>query len=393
MTARLEALLAGLPDPTTARNGGKVFTRRYTTVDTGAAVTLVCADRRVLWLTDRLAGHAYTVAGPGPGWRVQLDVVDERILAPLAWAFAGAPVRATDPDIAIRHLHTGRWDAFSADRDRTLILADPDQGVVRVLTTDSTAGHRWGPQLVRQAMTAQLRAAGAVHAHAAAVVVSGIGVLIAGLRASGKTTTVLAALRLLAADLVADHRVLLARDPDTSRGGGLVGYPWPAPVTVRSGALLGHPQLRTLLGAPDPRAQMTGHSVTVDPAQNAVLLAGGRLRARVRPRLMLWPQLALDRSPHTAPGPPIARGEVRARLTRTRLFLIDPGRGPNEPTDDWLTDPTPPTEAGRMGQAFRTVVEDLAAVDCHRLYVTPDPVGIARQITALLPTAPLRAVS
>lgn len=371
-----------------------------------ASVTISCTDPVVLRLTDQLLGSAFAPTRPDrSAWRIDVVPVSERDLAPTAYAFAGAlavnvgPAGAltsasrTEPaqQATVLRVPTERGALLSTDGHRTVIMVDQHARTVRAFMCRAQSVRVWGPQLVRQVLTWQLREAGAQHAHAAAVTINGTGVLLAGPHGSGKTIAALACLRLLGADLLSDGRALLTR-PD--KGGGLVVRPWPTTISIGSGTLLAHPSVRVALGAPDPRSHTTGHPVRLDTARAGLLLAGGRLHASmVSPRLLMLPELAFDRGPDIRAAPRIDPDTIRRRLLRTRLFLIDPGGIPNARVEDWLFDPIQPTEARPITPHLRGVIDALTELDCHRLYITRDPAGISRQLTELLPTSPLRRAS
>jgi hypothetical protein len=287
------------------------------------------------------------------------------------YPFAGVPQVEIAPGLSGRVIGVDGGAAYWVDHHETLIHAQPREALLRAYCPRSSASGFWAVQLLRHAMTAQLRADGAaVWIRAAACVVDDTEVLIAGPAGSGKTTVLLTCLRLLGAHFVADDRVLLRRDPHR-----LIGYPWPTRLRVPDGTLSAYPDLRERLAAPDERPGL-GHEVTVEPEAIPQLLTRGSVTDHLRPRLMLWPALALGAQ--VAPQPlRVEQDEMRGVLGGTRLF-----------TDDWTAEPPDPRFSGTpqlVSGALRDVSNLLAAtVTCYRVAVTREPRLLAAQITDLL---------
>lgn len=248
------------------------------------------------------------------------------------------------------------------------------------------AREHWGTRLLRQALTAQLRADGAaVWSRAAAYVIDGSEVLVAGPPDSGTSTVLLTSLQLLGADFVADDRVLLRRD--TQR---LIGYPWPTQVRLATGTLAAFPELRNGLVAPDPRPDLS-QKITIEPAAIPQLLTRGRVTNHVHPLPMPWPSLTLGA--RTAPAPlRVDPDEVRRIMHTTRLFTTNPRRTAGcrygVDLDDWATGLAELSFTGAHPPntgALRDVVDLLATtVTSYRVAITKDPRALAAQISDLL---------
>ena len=125
-----------------------------------------------------------------------------------------------------------------------IIHLDHNTAAITAHCTSLEAALYWAARLVRQAMTAQLLAAGAGYAHAAAFSHRGHGVLITGHKGASKTTTLVTSLRLLGGDYVTNDRLLLRRED-----GELIGHPWPTHMRVGIGTLLAVPDLVDLVPA------------------------------------------------------------------------------------------------------------------------------------------------
>jgi hypothetical protein len=290
----------------------------------------------------------------------------------------GPQVRACPRDVG------GPGSAFWVPELATLITADTARQVVRVRCAGEDAARYWAPSLTRQVMTSQLLAAGMIYAHAAAFTVGGRGVLVAGHRGRGKTTTLLASLYKLGGDYVAGDRLLLHADGHRVRG-----YPLPYPVRAGIGTLTALPHLASLVPGPwrdIPAADRWTFpdKVVIEPPGFARFLAAGEKTAsQVSADVMIWPQLA--------PGFPGARAErvpaaeVLATVTRTRMFMTDPDRGTSAHVNHWLA-PAPPVDVA-SGHLAGTAAA-LAALPCYRIRAGADPGALAVAVTSVLAGLP-----
>jgi hypothetical protein len=245
----------------------------------------------------------------------------------------------------------------------------------------------FAPRMIRQAMTAQLLAAGAVYAHTAAFTYGTGGVLIFGQHGQGKTSTLLSALRLPATGYVTNDRLLLRADGDN-----LTGYPWPMELRVAAGTLLAHPNLAEL-APPDARAltglQLWQHAEKVaiaPPEFGKVLSDGAAVHDLIHPSLLLWPHLGNGRTGTVIETVPA--DQVAHELTATRLFMTDPVHGTDSRTNHWLV-PTP--EQAATDRTLANVVERLAALPCVRLLSDGNPGSIAAAVRDVLDELPAHA--
>lgn len=279
---------------------------------------------------------------------------------------AGAAVIEVGPRLHAHVLRVELGEAFWIPQHRTLIHTDPRRRRITAYCGSAHATVYWAPRLVRQAMSGQLLAAGAVYVHAAACALGERGVLVAGAKGAGKTTVLLAALQLLGADLVTNDRLLVRADRD-----GTLGVPWPAHLLAGTGTLRSLPGLAWLAPA-DGEHHRTGAKVAIEPRHFPLLHRGGTVRDHVRPDLMLWP-----RRDTTAALPPrrVPPGEVLATLRATRAFMIDTDSGRSSHVNHWLIPPPAHTEHAR-GQVLRA----LAAIPCYHVAVGDDPHALAQQI-------------
>lgn len=266
----------------------------------------------------------------------------------------------------------------------TLITADPGSRMIRARCTGEDAARHWARSLTRQAMTSQLLAADMIYAHAAAFTAGGRGVLVAGQRGRGKTTTLLASLHKLGGDYVAGDRLLLHADGQQVRG-----YPLPYPVRAGIGTLSALPHLAGLVpvawrGIPAAERWMFPDKVVIEPPGFADILAdGGKVASRVSVDLMIWPQL--DPSCRGARAERVCPAEVLRTLTRTRMFMADPDRGTSAHINQWLA-PAPTGHA--IGRHLARIAAVLAAAPCYRIRAGADPGALAGAVASVLAELP-----
>lgn len=325
--------------------------------------------------------YSYRIIRPGrAGWDITLHaaaVLDTPVVAEI---FSDAPLREIGPRLHARTLSSARGQTYWVAEHATIIHAEHRTATITAHCTDVQSARYWAARLVRQAMTAQLLAAGAVYAHAAAFSHRGRGVLVTGHKGAGKTTTLLTSLRRLGADYVTNDRLLLRRE-----SGELLGRPWPAHLRAGIGTLLALPELADLVPARlrDLPLQQRWHhreKVIIEPPEFSRLLSGGAVISEIRPRLILWPSLSPGGNGTATTA--VASDEVRDVLLATRLFMHDPASGVSAHINHWLINPGP---AAHTAENLRRVVEDLAAtVPCYRLPINGDPAALAARIREVL---------
>jgi hypothetical protein len=267
----------------------------------------------------------------------------------------------------------------------TLITTDPGRGTIRIRCATQDAARHWAPRLVRQAMTAQLLAAGMTYTHAAAFVCHGHGVLVTGHRGKGKTTTLLASLRHLGGDYVTNDRLLLHATNLRVRG-----FPWPMPLRAGIGTLGALPHLADLVpqhyrDRPTDEQWTCPHKIVIEPPEFPRLLRpDGTVADQMTPTLMIWPQLDPARTQVSIE--PIRPKEVQQTLLRTRMFMTDPQRGTSAHTNHWLV-PGPPDHLSDIHLEAATTA--LAATPCYRIHAGADPMALADAVGSLLDTTRL----
>ncbi|MFF8992479.1 hypothetical protein ACF09H_21590 [Streptomyces sp. NPDC014983] len=329
--------------------------------------------------------YAYEQTGP-PFARWQIDLlVDGGPSYEEVKGFTDAPTIEIGPRLVAAVLARPGGPAYWVETLRTLIVTDTQQSTVTVRCAKEEAALHWAARLPRQAITAQLLENGAVYAHTAAFSWGGRGVVIAGHRGRGKTTTLLACLHRLGADYVTNDRLLLR----TEEAGRLAGYVWPARLRAGIGTLRALPHLADLVPAeqravPAEQRWLSRPKVPIEPWDFARLLSGdGRVLGSVRPALLVFP--ALDRERTTVSVEQVEGAEARTELLRTRLFMTDPGRGPSSHINHWLWPVPDPAATNRN---LDHVVEALAALPCYRIHAGGDPAALADAVTDLLDTGP-----
>jgi hypothetical protein len=277
---------------------------------------------------------------------------------------------------------TGR--AFWIPALATLIMADPGRRIIRARCTGQDAARYWACSLTRQAMTSQLLTDGMIYAHAAAFTAGGRGVLAAGHRGSGKTTTLLASLHRLGGDYVTGDRLLLHAD-----GQQVHGYPWPQPLRAGTGTLTALPHLANLVpepqrGIPAADLWMFPEKVVIEPpGLPRVLADGGKVADRFTFDVMIWPRLdPRCRRVRTERVPP---SEVLRTVTRTCMFMTDPDQGTSSHTNHWLA-PAPPGHVTK-GHLARTATA-LASAPCYRIHAGADPAALASAVGSVLADLP-----
>jgi hypothetical protein len=271
--------------------------------------------------------------------------------------------------------------AFWVEALHTLIVTNTQQATITVRCAKEEAALHWAARLPRQAITAQLLKNGAVYAHTAAFSLGGRGVVIAGHRGRGKTTTLLAGLHRLGADYVTNDRLLLRAEEE----GGLAGYVWPARLRAGIGTLAALPHLAGLVpdaqrSVPAEQRWSSRPKVPIEPWDFGRLLSGdGQVLGSVRPAMLLLPRLDPDRT--SVRVDPVAGAEARDELLHTRLFMTDPGRGPSSHINHWLWPvPAPAITDGNLNR----VVDALTELPCYRIHAGADPVALADAVGHLL---------
>ncbi|SBT40801.1 hypothetical protein [Micromonospora narathiwatensis] len=358
-------------------------------VTSGCAATFRCGNATVTLHTDspqalgeaRRTLYSYDEQPPGPAtWHIYLTL-DPDVASSAEAATGGRRFDIGPQTYAYEHERTAiSQSTFWVPDRRTLLHADQKARtiVVRCATADGIG--LWAPRLVRQAMTAQLLAEGMVYAHAAAFTCREQGILIAGHRGRGKTTTLLAGLHHLGGDYVTNDRLMLHASDN-----GLHGYPWPMPLRAGIGTLAALPHLRHRVPA-GQRALTTEqrwafpHKVVIEPAGFQDLLhRGGKVAAQMIPSMMIWPHLDPART-----GVVVERvdpDEVHQRLVDTRMFMRDPTRGTSAHINQWLV----PGPAGEVTDAhLHRTAAALVSRPCYRVHAGADPAALADAVGALL---------
>lgn len=326
--------------------------------------------------------YSYRITPPAPaGWEITMRAAAVFDTAAIAEMFTNAPLREIGPRLYARVVHSSRGQTYWVDEHAMLIHTNPHTAAIAAHHTNPESARYWAARLVRQTMTAQLLAGGAVYAHAAAFSHRGRGVLIIGPKGAGKTTTLVTSLRLLGGDYVTNDRLLLGRE-----SGELLGRAWPAHMRVGVGTLLAIPDLVDLVPArlrelPEHQRWHHRDKVTIEPPEFSRLLSAGVVASEVRSCLMLWPSLSRPGG-HGAAPVAVSADEVHDVLLDTRLFMVNPTSGVSAHINHWLIDTGP---AARTAENLRQVVDDLATrVPCYRIPVQGDPAALAARINELL---------
>lgn len=271
-------------------------------------------------------------------------------------------------------------NVFWVPTRHTLVHADQAARVIRACCADAPAALDWAPRLVRQAMTAQLLADGMVYAHAAAFTHAKRGVLIAGNRGRGKTTTLLASLHHLGGHYCTNDRLMLH-----ATGENLHGYPWPMPLRAGIGTLTALPHLRHLVAPPqqtlpvEQRWTFPTKIVVEPPAFPALMQPGAAVARALSVSIMLWPHL--DPARTTVQVERVDPDEVTDTLSNTRMFMHDPQRGTSAHTNQWLA-AAPDDDTVHRNMAHTATV--LAGLPCFRIRAGADPVALAAAVGRLL---------
>lgn len=365
-----------------ARNPGEVWD---TTFRQGEASACLRTNSRAALTHATGTLYAYEQTGPSfARWQIDL-LVDGGPSYEEVEGLADAPTVEIGPRLMAAVLAQPGGHAYWVETLHTLIVTDTQQSTVTVRCAKEEAALHWAARLPRQAITAQLLENGAVYAHTAAFSRGGRGVVIAGHRGRGKTTTLLSCLHRLGADYVTNDRLLLRTEDE----GRLAGYVWPARLRAGIGTLSALPHLADLVPAeqravPAEQRWSSRPKVPIEPWDFARLLSGdGRVLGSVHPALLVFPEL--DRERTTVSVEQVERAEARAELLRTRLFMTDPGRGPSSHINHWLWPAPDPAATDRN---LDHVVDALAALPCYRIHAGGDPAALADAVTGLLDTGP-----
>lgn len=312
-------------------------------------------------------------------WRVLVPLRPDLDPRSMDAEFAKTPILDIGPGLHARIQPVAEGAAYWIPDLGCLIHTKPRIGIITAYCLTAEGAKYCAVRLTRQSMTAQMLTAGAVYTHAAALTLHGNGILIAGHKGCGKTTTLLSVLRRLGGDYVTNDRLLLRLDEL-----GIMGYPWPTHLNVGIGTLLAFPELsdrvpRAADHLPSAECWTRPEKVKIPPSDFPQLLITGAVASDIRPRLMIWPELSPAH--HGAHTEQIPVGEVKQILTDTRLFMHDPDRGVSSRINHWLFS-TPP--AARLDAHLHQVAHALADVPCYRLRTGGDPDAIAQAIAGLL---------
>ncbi|MBC8991780.1 hypothetical protein [Micromonospora chalcea] len=343
-----------------------------------ASVTLHTDDAQTLGEARRVL-YSYEEQPAGPAtWHIYLALDPDVVSS----AEATTDGRRFDigPQSYAYQRGPGPSSTFWVPDRGTLLHADHAARTIGVRCATAEAAGLWAPRLVRQAMTGQLLAEGMVYAHAAAFTCRERGILIAGHRGRGKTTTLLAGLHHLGGDYVTNDRLMLH-----TNDAGLHGYPWPMPLRAGIGTLAALPHLRHRVPA-GQRALTTDekwtfpHKIAIEPDDFADLLQrGGMVASQMTPSVMIWPHLDPRRTGVSVER--VGSDEVHQTLLDTRMFMHDPTCGTSAHINQWLV-PGPADEV-TVAHLQRTAAA-LATLPCYRIHAGADPAALAAAVGALL---------
>ncbi|MFV1988900.1 MAG: hypothetical protein ACC682_16630 [Gemmatimonadota bacterium] len=310
----------------------------------------VCASRPsdLTWLSEFLLPAFERADGGRPDVEVRLhaDADAFRAIRDAGPAGASTTAFALDGRLTAARVWNGRgpWSIIFDEEGGVFYLRSPDRSVFLVLAKHTRHSVRGAVmRAVRELAMNAARAQGdGLILHGAAVSVGGQGVVIAGPKHAGKTTTLVSLLRNEGAEYVSNDRVVLQSNGDGVRITGL-----PTFASVRDGTLGLFPDVRRRLldagfharftleeapGRSDPPQAMDDGRYSLSPAQLCHLLDApavgsspataivcltpflepppdGRARATLAP---LEPELAAERIMSTRLG--VAYGAVPSRF-------------------------------------------------------------------------------
>lgn len=358
-------------------------TRRFAQ---GPASVTLRADRDELIRDAVTTLYSYTRARTAASrWTITVHTGVPVEQAGATALFADADDHDIGPNLHAQSIGVPGGRAFWIRDHSTLVHLDHLLGTITVHAGDLDAARFFAARLVRQAMTAQLLEHDAVYAHTAALVRADRGLLIAGPKGAGKTTTLLSILRLMGGDFVTNDRLLLRHDPD----GGTVGYAWPLHLRATASTLRAVPGMTRYLPAEQQQNSTATQSapsgkIAIEPGELRTALPDARILGEVRPTLMLWPY----RSASDLPPEPVPPAEVHDVLVRTQFFMHDPVTRTTSHRNHWLL----PPDQDRTALALTAVADQFArTVPCVRIPVTNSPAALAAHVTALLDHAAIQA--
>jgi hypothetical protein len=264
-------------------------TRRFAQ---GTASVTLRADRDELIRGTETTLYSYARTRTAASrWTITLHTAVPVDQVGAAVLFADADDHDIGPNLQAQSINVPGGRAFWIRDHATLVHLDHLLGAITVHAGDLDAARFFAARLVRQAMTAQLLEHDAIYAHTAALVRAEHGLLIAGPKGAGKTTTLLSTLRLAGGDFVTNDRLLLRRDPD---GDGTVGYAWPMHLRATVSTLRAVPGMTRFLPAEQHQNSPAGQyppsgKIAIEPGDLRTALPDTRILGEVRPTLMLWP--------------------------------------------------------------------------------------------------------
>lgn len=138
----------------------------------------------------------------------------------------------------------------------------------------------------------------------------------------------------------------------------------------------GSAEVACLSGAPGPGPGRRDEKLALEPPELGWLLAGGTLTDHVRPRLLLWPRLALATATATAaPSESVPAAAVRQALLDARFSRPNPGANISAHIDDGTIERLPADAPRPVSAPLHDVID--TTVPCYRVAVTSDPPTLA----------------
>lgn len=212
-----------------------------------------------------------------------------------------------------------RW--YWVPQRTTLVKVNVQSCKVELYCQDYFYGRSVAHDIVRQIVTDQLFQQRYVLFHSAAVAIKDKGILIAGFKGQGKTSTTIALLRNLEADYISNDQVLLGYNDKR-----IIARSCPMSIKVGLGTLLQYEDLADLIPSEltkefahtpgDLRKDYFQKKIKIDKKD---LVTGGEFRSDCYPSIMLCP--TLDFTVDSTFIRYIEPEEIKSLLINTNMFM------------------------------------------------------------------------
>jgi hypothetical protein len=236
-------------------------------------------------------------------------------------AFEGIPAVDIEHGRTLATIADGTCYWYSIPERQSLVKQDPASQRVEIYSASYSQGKAIAHDVIRQIITGQLMGEGYLLLHAAAVVARNKGILIAGFKGQGKTSTALVFLKRFSADYISNDQILIGQE-----GQELVARACPMSVKLGIGTLLQYPDLADLIpdhiavalreASADSFGFYAHQKIKIDKSR---LLSSGEIRTSCRPSVILLPSIDLTLAETHLEV--VSPDTVRATFVEEKMFM------------------------------------------------------------------------